>query len=70
MHGIAEGVKTVVVARKLAQKLKVDMPITEQVHAVLYEGISVIQAMRNLMQRELKHELRDYDTYVPKSPIS
>jgi len=62
MQGIAEGVKTVIVARKVARRLKVDMPITEQVYGVLYEGIPVIQAMRNLMQRKLKHELTDCDS--------
>ncbi|MFC1998613.1 NAD(P)H-dependent glycerol-3-phosphate dehydrogenase [Chloroflexota bacterium] len=56
MKGIAEGIRAAIVARQLALKLGVEMPITDQVYNVLYEGISVKQAMLNLMERELRHE--------------
>jgi len=70
MNGIAEGIKTTVVARELARKLGIEMPITEQVYSVLYEGISASQAMRNLMERELRHERAGLADYPPKSPSS
>ncbi|MDD5093559.1 MAG: NAD(P)-dependent glycerol-3-phosphate dehydrogenase [Dehalococcoidia bacterium] len=57
MSGIAEGVDTTVAALELAGKLGVEMPIATQVYRVLFEGIEVRQAVRALMERELKHEL-------------
>ena len=40
----------------LAQKYRVEMPITEAVHAVLFEGVDPIRAIGRLMSRELKQE--------------
>ncbi|NQT74095.1 MAG: NAD(P)-dependent glycerol-3-phosphate dehydrogenase [Chloroflexi bacterium] len=57
MSGIAEGVDTTVAALRLAMKLKVEMPIAEQVYRVLFEGLTVKEAVPALMERELKHEL-------------
>jgi glycerol-3-phosphate dehydrogenase (NAD(P)+) len=37
-------------------KYRVEMPITEAVHAVLYEGLDPIEAIAQLMSRELKGE--------------
>src|SRR6266446_1367921 len=37
MHEIAEGVKTTLAVKRLADRLGVEMPITNEVHAVLYE---------------------------------
>ncbi|MFP3975636.1 MAG: NAD(P)H-dependent glycerol-3-phosphate dehydrogenase [Dehalococcoidia bacterium] len=56
MNGIAEGVDTTVAALRLAGTLGVEMPITEQVYQVLLEGKAVKDAVRALMERELKHE--------------
>jgi len=53
---VAEGVGTTEATMRLAQKLKVEMPITEQMHAVLYEGRAPKEAIRELMERRLKHE--------------
>lgn len=53
---VAEGVKTTKSAYDLARKMGVDMPITSEVHAVLYEDKPVTQAVRDLMARELGHE--------------
>jgi len=57
MSGIAEGIDTTVAARRMALHLNVEMPITEQVYQVLFEGLEVKQAVPALMQRELKEEL-------------
>jgi glycerol-3-phosphate dehydrogenase (NAD(P)+) len=53
---VAEGVKTSKAARALASKHEVDMPITEAVCRVLYEGKGPRDAVRELMERELTHE--------------
>lgn len=56
MRMVAEGVGTTAAAMKLARKLNVEMPITEQMHAVLYEGRAPLEAIRELMERRLTHE--------------
>jgi glycerol-3-phosphate dehydrogenase (NAD(P)+) len=53
---VAEGVKTAKSAFDLARKLGVEMPITSEVHAVLYEDKPVERAVRDLMARELGYE--------------
>lgn len=53
---VAEGVKTAKSAHDLAVKLGVDMPITREVHAVLYDDKPVHAAVRDLMARELGYE--------------
>ena len=55
---VAEGVKTAAVVRELAEQYGVDMPIAEEVHAVLYEGRSAMEAYRGLLGREYGDELR------------
>jgi glycerol-3-phosphate dehydrogenase (NAD(P)+) len=57
LKGTAEGISTTVAARKLAQRFGVEMPITEQVYQVLFEGLEVKKAVPALMERELKDEL-------------
>ena len=52
MHGmVAEGVLTTNAAVGLARKVGVEMPITEQMHAILQKGKSVETAIRDLMAR-------------------
>jgi glycerol-3-phosphate dehydrogenase (NAD(P)+) len=52
MHGmVAEGVLTTNAAVGLAHKVGVEMPITEQMHAILQQGKSVQDAIRDLMGR-------------------
>lgn len=57
MRMVAEGVKTARSAYALAKRMEVEMPICERVYQVLYEGKTPIRAVRELMERELKHEL-------------
>ena len=54
---VAEGITTTAAARKLAQCLKVEMPITEQMYRVLFEGLDPRQGVAELMGREAKPEL-------------
>lgn len=57
MSEVAEGVRNTASVRELAQSVDVDMPITEQMHLVLYESKDPGQAVVDLMSRRLKHEL-------------
>jgi glycerol-3-phosphate dehydrogenase (NAD(P)+) len=57
LGGVAEGVKTVQAVRQLAREVQVEMPIAEEVHAILWEGKSPSHAMRDLMLREPKPEV-------------
>ncbi|HUF77016.1 MAG TPA: NAD(P)H-dependent glycerol-3-phosphate dehydrogenase [Longimicrobiales bacterium] len=56
MSAVAEGVKTTEAARELARRHGVEMPITEQMYAILYEGRSPDEALRTLMSRDPKPE--------------
>ncbi len=53
---VAEGVKTSRAALDLAARVGVDMPIAEQVVAVIYDGKSAADAIPALMLREAKPE--------------
>jgi glycerol-3-phosphate dehydrogenase (NAD(P)+) len=53
---VAEGVKTTKSAYDLGRKLGVDMPITQEIYAVLYEDKPVERAVVDLMARELGPE--------------
>jgi glycerol-3-phosphate dehydrogenase (NAD(P)+) len=57
MRMVAEGVGTAATALDLAKRAGgIEMPITEQMHAVLYEGRGPKDAIRELMERRLKSE--------------
>jgi glycerol-3-phosphate dehydrogenase (NAD(P)+) len=59
MHGmVAEGVLTTNAATGLGKKYGVEMPITEQMHAILNQGKSPHEAIRELMARPGKAEDR------------
>ncbi|MEE9400037.1 MAG: NAD(P)H-dependent glycerol-3-phosphate dehydrogenase [Dehalococcoidales bacterium] len=57
MDSVAEGVSTTVVAHSLAQKLGLEMPITEKVYSVLYENADPRQAAAEMMGGNAGHEL-------------
>ena len=54
----AEGVATARELYRLALSLGIDMPITEQVYRVLYDGLSPQAAVEALLTREPRAELR------------
>jgi glycerol-3-phosphate dehydrogenase (NAD(P)+) len=56
MKSVVEGVPTTRAVMQLAKARGIDMPITAAVHAILFEGLSPKQAIRDLMSRELKAE--------------
>ncbi len=51
MHSVAEGVWAAKAALALARKHRVEMPITAEVHAILFEGKDPKQALRDIMNR-------------------
>ena len=57
LPGTAEGAYTVEAALALAERLGVEMPIAQEVHAALFEGKSVQRCLIDLLARESKDEL-------------
>jgi len=55
---VVEGVATAEVAVALARRHGIEVPIMEQVYAILYEGKSAKTALRELLTRDLKPEAR------------
>ena len=53
---IVEGVATTKSVVALAKRFRVEMPITQAVHAVLFEGMDPIDGIGRLMSREMKAE--------------
>jgi glycerol-3-phosphate dehydrogenase (NAD(P)+) len=60
MKMVAEGVKNTESAYNMAQKLGVEMPITEQMYAVLYQDKPVKDAVADLLARPLVSEIEDF----------
>ncbi len=59
MHGmVAEGVLTTNAAVGLAKRMIVEMPITEQMYAILHDGKSPRESMRELMTRRGTSEVK------------
>jgi glycerol-3-phosphate dehydrogenase (NAD(P)+) len=57
MRMVAEGVKTAKSVYFLAKRMEVEMPISEQVYRILYEDKDPALVVRELMDRDLKHEM-------------
>jgi glycerol-3-phosphate dehydrogenase (NAD(P)+) len=56
MREVAEGVKTTRSIYELGQRLKIEMPITASIYALLYEDKPAVEAANELMGRPLKRE--------------
>lgn len=56
---VVEGVYSAKAAMGLAKKYNIQLPIIEQVNAVLFEGKSAAQAVKDLMLRDKKIEVSD-----------
>ncbi len=56
MNMVAEGVKTTQAVHLIARDQGIDLPITRQVHEILYEDKDPKAALAELMQRSLKPE--------------
>ena len=53
---VAEGVVTASSAWKLARRMEIEMPITDQIHALLYEGKPAQAALIDLLTRDRRAE--------------
>lgn len=51
MRNVAEGVDTTAAAMRLSEEMDVEMPITRATYGVLFEGLSVQEAVASLMER-------------------
>jgi glycerol-3-phosphate dehydrogenase (NAD(P)+) len=49
---VAEGVTTTVAARELAARYGIEMPITEQLYQVLFQGKSPLEGLNSLLMRD------------------
>jgi len=56
MREVAEGVKTTRSIYELGRRLKIEMPITSSIYALLYEDKPAAEAANDLMGRPLKRE--------------
>ena len=57
MNEIAEGINTARAVKKLADRAGLEMPITNEVNAVLYDGKPARDAVAELMSRPLREEI-------------
>ncbi|MBM3331523.1 NAD(P)-dependent glycerol-3-phosphate dehydrogenase [candidate division WOR-3 bacterium] len=57
LAGVAEGATTARSARSLAGSQRVEMPITEEVYRMLYEGVSPRDSMERLLRRSPRQEI-------------
>jgi glycerol-3-phosphate dehydrogenase (NAD(P)+) len=53
---VTEGMKTAPSAFRLAQKLKLDTPLTREIYEVLYKGKDPKTSLHDLMHRQTKSE--------------
>jgi glycerol-3-phosphate dehydrogenase (NAD(P)+) len=53
---VVEGVYTCVSALQLAQKAHIEVPITQAIYSILYEGLNPRDAVKSLLQRAIKEE--------------
>ncbi len=60
LHQVAEGVKTAEAVKCLAEDLGVEMPISEAVYRILYEGEDPAEALKKLLARPLKAEFETF----------
>lgn len=56
---VVEGIKTTKSAYYLSKEYNIDMPITEELYNVLYNGKNVENSVSNLMLRDKKHEMEN-----------
>ncbi len=56
---VVEGITTTQAAYQLAKECSIEMPITEEIYRILYEGTNARDAVTNLMTRTRTHELEE-----------
>ncbi|SHI62968.1 NAD(P)H-dependent glycerol-3-phosphate dehydrogenase [Lutispora thermophila] len=63
---VVEGVRTSKSAYQLSKKLNIEMPITQEIYGVLFQGFNVKESVMKLMTRNKTHEMEDL---MEKEPI-
>lgn len=53
---VVEGIPTTRAVYELSKEKNIEMPITEELYKVLFEGKSAHQSVKDLMGRDLKNE--------------
>ena len=66
LPGVAEGAYTVEAALALARGHQVEMPIAQEVYNALFEGKSVQRCLIDLLGRETKDELADFQRWADR----
>ena len=56
---VVEGVRTSKSAYQLSKKLNIEMPITQEIYGVLFQGFDVKDSVMKLMMRNKTHEIED-----------
>ncbi|SHK39323.1 NAD(P)H-dependent glycerol-3-phosphate dehydrogenase [Paramaledivibacter caminithermalis] len=56
---VVEGVYTTKAAYELSKKFKIEMPITNEIYKILYDGCSAKESVSNLMLRSKTHEIEE-----------
>jgi len=56
---VVEGVYTTKAAYGLSKEYDIEMPITNEIYKILYEGRSAKEAVSNLMLRSKTHEIEE-----------
>jgi glycerol-3-phosphate dehydrogenase (NAD(P)+) len=69
LPGTAEGAYTVEAALALADRFGVEIPIAREVHLALFEGKSVQRCLIDLLSRESKDELADFETWLARLEV-
>ncbi|UZJ80819.1 NAD(P)H-dependent glycerol-3-phosphate dehydrogenase [Fictibacillus sp. KU28468] len=70
MGMVVEGVRTTKAAYQLAQKENVEMPITNVLHDVLFDGKNAKEAVDELMRRSRTHEVEDVSSLLSNLNIT
>lgn len=60
--GVVEGVATTLTAKKIGTKIRLELPIIEEIYEILYNDADTIKSVKKLMLRPLKKEISD-ETY-------
>jgi glycerol-3-phosphate dehydrogenase (NAD(P)+) len=66
---IVEGVTTCKAAYELAKEMNVEMPITQQLYKILFQGQDPTTAVDSLMQRDRTHESEDAINYIHQNRL-
>ncbi len=59
MYMVAEGVKTTKAVYDIAEKMNIEMPITECIYNIIYKGLKPAESVKKLMNRKFKSEVED-----------